>query len=67
VVGVNNTITWTNNDNMVHTVTSRTGLFDSGLIEAGMTWTYTFDTPGIYNYYCTLHPWTNGTVTVLAP
>jgi copper-containing nitrite reductase len=67
VVGVNNTITWTNDDTMTHTVTSRTGIFDSGQIMAGMTWTYTFNTPGTYNYYCTLHPWMNGTVTVLAP
>ncbi len=66
VVGVNNTITWTNDDTMPHTVTSRTGLFDSGMIEPGSSWTYTFDTPGTYAYYCTLHPWMTGIVMVEA-
>ncbi len=63
VIGVNNTITWINNDNAVHTVTD-TGVFDSGFIQPGQSWSYTFTTPGTYQYHCTIHPWMTGTVIV---
>jgi len=67
VVGVNNTVMWTNNDDTVHTVTSSTaGLFDSGYLIAGQSWTYTFQTPGTYQYHCSIHPWMTGTVIVTA-
>jgi plastocyanin len=55
-VPVNTTVTWTNNDGMAHTVTSDTGLFDSGTFGAGGTYSYQFTTAGTYNYHCTLHP-----------
>jgi nitrite reductase (NO-forming) len=64
VIGVNNTITWTNNDNVAHTVTADNGLFDSGLLNQGQTWSYTFTTPGTYQYHCSIHPWMKGTVIV---
>jgi plastocyanin len=71
VVGVNNTVTWTNNDTNIHTVTSTTvpggaTPFDSGYLGQGQTFTYTFTTPGVYQYHCQLHPWMTGTVTVKA-
>jgi len=47
-----------------HTVTSTTGLFDSGILNPGQTWSYTFVQAGVYNYYCTLHSWMKGNVTV---
>jgi nitrite reductase (NO-forming) len=63
VIGVNNTITWVNNDDATHTVTD-TGVFDSGLINAGQSWSYTFTQAGTFNYHCTIHPWMTGTVIV---
>jgi plastocyanin len=64
VIGVNNTVTWTNDDIVAHTVTSDTGVFDSGNIAAGATWSYTFATAGTYNYHCSYHSWMTGTVVV---
>ena len=66
VIGVNNTVTWVNNDNAVHTATSMTGVFDSGNIDPGQSFTYTFTTPGTYNYTCSYHAWMKGTVIVLS-
>ena len=64
VIGVNNTVTWTNRDFSVHTVTSDSGGFDSGLLNSGDSWTHTFTTPGTYAYHCTIHPFMTGTVVV---
>ena len=66
VIGVNNTVTWINNDNMPHTVTSTNGIFDSGNLEAGQSFTYTFTKPGTYSYVCSYHSWMKGTVIVLS-
>ena len=66
VLGVNNTVVWTNNDESPHTVTSDTGAFGSGNLAPGQTYSFTFTTPGVYQYHCTYHPWMTGTVTVKA-
>ena len=66
VIGVNNTVIWTNDDSAEHTVTATNNSFNSGLIEPGQSFTYTFTTPGTYTYYCTIHPWMKGTVIVKA-
>jgi plastocyanin len=68
VIGVNNTVTWTNNDPIHHTVTSSpgNGSLNSGDMAQGATYTYTFTTPGTYNYVCVYHSWMTGTVVVLA-
>ncbi len=64
------TVVWTSNDNAVHTVTSGTpddgpdGLFDSGMFSAGEKFEYTFSSQGTTDYYCIVHPWMVGTVTV---
>ncbi len=58
------TITWINEDPLAHTVTSTDGRFDSGLIQAGARWSYTFSTPGTYNFFCTPHPFMTGVVIV---
>jgi FtsP/CotA-like multicopper oxidase with cupredoxin domain len=64
VIGVNNTVSWGNHDSAVHTVTSDIGLFDSGNLNVGQSWSYTFQTPGTYHYHCTYHAWMTGTVVV---
>ena len=42
----------------------RTDLFDSGRFMKGESWSYTFDKAGLYTYYCTIHPWMEGVVSV---
>jgi nitrite reductase (NO-forming) len=65
------TVTWTNDDSTIHTVTEggpgaagATPAFDSSIIAPGATWDHTFDTAGAFDYYCTLHPFMTGKVTV---
>ena len=67
------TVTWTNDDTTIHTVVeggpqdaSAGGepAFDSSIIAPGATWDNTFDTAGEFNYYCNLHPFMTGKVTV---
>ena len=63
------TVSWHNQDEMPHTVTSGTpldlsGLFDSGLVEAGDTFSHRFDSIGVFHYFCFDHPWMTGTVVV---
>lgn len=65
VIGKNNTVTWFNADDTVHTVTSDQGLFDSGNFNTGTKWSYTFVQPGTYSYYCTVHPFMKGIVVVV--
>ena len=49
------TVKWTNQDSVTHTVTSDTGLFDSGGLSQGQSFSYTFTTAGTYPYHCTPH------------
>src|SRR5579885_81899 len=69
-VKVGTTVVWTNKDGVAHTVTSGdpnsgpTTTFDSGLIKPGATFQYKFDSVGTNPYYCTVHPWMTGKVTV---
>lgn len=58
------TVTWSNGDAMMHTVTAVDGSFDSGFLNEGDTWSYTFDTPGEYEYFCSPHPWMRAKVIV---
>ena len=66
VIGVNNTLTFSNKDTATHTVTATDNSFSSGDIKAGQSWTYTFTTPGTFDYYCIYHSWMKGTVVVLS-
>ena len=54
-VNINATVTWVNDDNTVHTVTSDNGSFDSGDMAPGAKFTYTFTNTGTFNYHCTIH------------
>lgn len=63
------TITWTNADQILHTVTSGTsgnpdGLIDGQMTEAGAATSYTFETPGTVRYFCSRHPFMRGEVIV---
>jgi plastocyanin len=68
-VGKGSTVTWHNDDSVAHTVTSGNskgpdGLFDSGSFMAGSTFSKQFDKDGVFNYFCTIHPWMVGQVVV---
>jgi plastocyanin len=55
-VAAGTTIKWTNKDAVAHTVTSDTGLFDSGNIGNNGIYSRTFPTAGTYQYHCAIHP-----------
>ena len=66
---IDETVYWINEDSAFHSVTSGQqenpdGLFDSGHIDPDEKFSYTFTEPGVYSYYCTLHPWMNGMIKV---
>jgi plastocyanin len=63
-VPVGTTVTWTNDDVILHTVTDLGGKFDSGFIQPDETWEHTFESAGTYYYYCSIHPWMKGAVLV---
>ncbi|MBI0584780.1 MAG: cupredoxin family copper-binding protein [Methanomassiliicoccus sp.] len=65
-VPVGTTVTWTNNDSIAHTATSTSGpaSFDSGLLDQGETYSYTFEQAGTYDYYCTPHPFMQAQIIV---
>jgi amicyanin len=57
------TITWTNEDDMPHTVVSPNN-FRSKVLDTEDTYSFTFTTSGTYKYFCSLHPHMIGTVIV---
>ena len=63
------TVMWSNDDSAVHTVSSGTpsaltDIFDSGLFMTGNSFEFTFDESGTYDYFCMVHPWMIGVVSV---
>src|ERR1700704_745442 len=59
------TVTWINEDDIPHTVVS-TGHFRSKALDTDDKFSFTFTTPGTYQYFCGLHPHMQGTVVVEA-
>ncbi len=69
-VNVGDTVHWTNNDSVTHTVTAGTsptpnGMFDTTLAP-GATFDFTFTSAGTFSYFCKIHPYMMGTITVMA-
>jgi plastocyanin len=58
------TVVWTNADDVEHTVTASDNSFSSQPIETGGQFSYTFSTPGTYDYFCAIHPFMTGKVIV---
>jgi plastocyanin len=66
-VKVGDTITWTNADDIPHTVTATdTKVFKSNALDTGDKFSFTFATPGTFAYFCSLHPHMTGSVVVEA-
>jgi plastocyanin len=62
VVGA--TVTWTNRDDIPHTVVSTDGVFNSKVRDTDEKFSYTFAKAGTYPYYCSIHPKMTGKVVV---
>ena len=67
IAKVDEPVIWLNEDSAFHSVTSGsyeepTDLFDSGHMDPYGIFSYTFEEPGMYPYFCTLHPWMAGNV-----
>jgi plastocyanin len=63
-VPVGTTVTWTNRDDIPHTVVSTEGVFKSKVRDTDEMFSYTFTKAGTYPYYCSVHPKMTGTVVV---
>lgn len=68
-ISAGETVTWLNGDSAFHSVTSGlydspTDLFDSGHLDPEEKYSVTFEEPGVYDYFCTLHPWMEAQVIV---
>ena len=60
------TVTWINDDDIPHTVASSTKLFKSKTLDTKDKFSFTFTTPGSYEYFCSLHPHMTGAIVVEA-
>ena len=60
------TVTWTNGDDIPHTVVSKDGAFRSKVLDTGDRFSFTFAKPGQFGYFCSLHPHMTGTIIVKA-
>ncbi len=69
-INVGDTVTWVNDDTAAHTATGGSasdgpsGVFDSSLVLAGSSFSFTFNEAGTYEYFCMVHPWMEGVVIV---
>ena len=63
-VTAGSTVTWANQDEEPHTVTSDTGLFHSGALDTNESFSFKFDKPGTYHFTCSIHPRMVGTIVV---
>jgi plastocyanin len=63
-VTVGTTITWTNRDDIPHTVVSTDKVFKSRVMDTDESFSFTFSTPGTFPYFCSIHPKMTGTVVV---
>jgi plastocyanin len=61
---VGSTIRWMNNDNVVHTSIADSGAWNSGNLQPGGQFTFTFQSAGTFTYHCSIHPGMVATVTV---
>jgi len=63
IVKVGDTVTWTNHDDIPHTVVSA-GKFRSKAMDTDNSFSFTFTSAGDYKYFCSLHPHMSGMIKV---
>ena len=63
-VAAGTTVTWTNRDDIPHSVVSTDGVFKSKVRDTDEKFSYTFAKAGVYPYYCSIHPKMTGKVVV---
>jgi plastocyanin len=63
-VAAGTTVTWTNRDDIPHTVVSDDKVFKSKVLDTDEKFSYTFTKPGTYGYFCSIHPKMTGKVVV---
>lgn len=63
-VAVGTTVTWTNRDDIPHTVVSTEKVFKSKVLDTDEKFSFTFDKAGTYPYFCSIHPKMTGSVVV---
>jgi plastocyanin len=63
-VGVGTTVTWSNRDDIPHTVVSTDKVFKSKVMDTDEKFSYTFAKAGTYPYFCSVHPKMTGTIVV---
>jgi plastocyanin len=61
------TVKFVNDDADAHTATALDKTFDSGGLDTNDSWSHTFAKPGSYSYFCAVHPYMKGAITVTAP
>ena len=61
---VGTTVTWTNRDDIPHTVVSTEGVFKSKVLDSDEKFTFTFTKAGTFPYYCSIHPKMTGKIVV---
>ena len=66
VVATGATVTWINQDDIPHAIASVTKSFKSKALDPDDRFSFTFTTPGVYEYFCSLHPHMKGTIVVEA-
>jgi len=55
-VATGTTVIWVNNDDIPHTIVSTTDLFKSKALDTDDKFSFKFDKPGTYEYFCSIHP-----------
>jgi len=63
-VAAGSTVTWTNHDDIPHTVRAVDGSFHSKAMDTDDSYSFTFAKPGVYSYFCSVHPKMVGKVIV---
>jgi plastocyanin len=64
-VAVGTKVTWVNDDEIPHTVAETHKVFRSGALDTGDSYSWVFNTPGEYEYFCALHPQMIGKIVVI--
>ena len=63
-VAAGSTVTWTNRDDVPHNIVSTDQKFKSPVLDTDEQFSHTFDAPGTYKYFCSIHPKMTGQVVV---